>query len=309
MLGTPQQARLPTFFFNQLTRGQPQVFSHMTRLLRKLLLRTPSKANYKFVLKQLRPLLELPQAAKVLETKRFSSLLQPVAMARPEGSRLLVIAPHPDDELFGPGGTLLTALRAGAAAEVVYLTNGIAGQRGVILASEARAVCDAWQVRPSFMSYAPGHIPREDPRFNELLARFTPDTVFIPFLLDDHDDHRRASELLACAIKTTGLRFEVWAYQVYTSVPVNVVVDITSVIDEKIAQIETYKHVSGERDWGHYARGMAAANCRYIASREPVYGETFFVVPSYEYVEICEEYFDNPAHVVYQGKQYAEMDS
>ncbi|GBC92071.1 1D-myo-inositol 2-acetamido-2-deoxy-alpha-D-glucopyranoside deacetylase [bacterium HR15] len=43
----------------------------------------------------------------------------------PESSqRLLIVAPHPDDEVLGCGGLIATAVRQGAQVRVVFLTNG-----------------------------------------------------------------------------------------------------------------------------------------------------------------------------------------
>jgi len=53
-------------------------------------------------------------------------------------TRLLVIAPHPDDEVLGAGGLIQHVREAGGEVRVVYLTNGDAYRAGVRL--EQRAV-------------------------------------------------------------------------------------------------------------------------------------------------------------------------
>lgn len=40
------------------------------------------------------------------------------------GDRILIVAPHPDDEVLGAGGLIQQAIAVGAAVHVVYLTNG-----------------------------------------------------------------------------------------------------------------------------------------------------------------------------------------
>ena len=40
------------------------------------------------------------------------------------GPRLLVIAPHPDDETVGAGGAIATARRRGWTVTIVYVTSG-----------------------------------------------------------------------------------------------------------------------------------------------------------------------------------------
>ena len=41
-----------------------------------------------------------------------------------KGERLVIVAPHPDDEVLGCGGLIQQAVAAGADVRVIYLTNG-----------------------------------------------------------------------------------------------------------------------------------------------------------------------------------------
>jgi len=61
----------------------------------------------------------------------------PILTIQPE-ARLLVVAPHPDDETIGAGGLIQSVREAGGAVRVVYLTDGEAYPDGV-RASEHRS--------------------------------------------------------------------------------------------------------------------------------------------------------------------------
>ena len=93
--------------------------------------------------------------------------------------------------------------------------------------------------------------------------------------------------------------FEVWAFQVYSTVLPNIVVDITDVIDEKIRLINYWESIKKSRDWGHYAKGLNAFNSRFLKTNQPRYAESFFVVPAKEYIELCSIYFKNPEDNIY----------
>ena len=50
--------------------------------------------------------------------------LESVVADPPTRSRILVLAPHMDDEVFGCGGTLALAAAAGSEVRVVFITDG-----------------------------------------------------------------------------------------------------------------------------------------------------------------------------------------
>jgi len=60
----------------------------------------------------------------------------PDAAPLQSSDRLLVISPHPDDEVLACGGVILQALRAGASVDVVWLTSGDASELGEALAAK-----------------------------------------------------------------------------------------------------------------------------------------------------------------------------
>ena len=52
-------------------------------------MRNPTKANYKFVLRDWMGLRDLDALAGVLESKRFSQNLEPILMDRPDAKKIL----------------------------------------------------------------------------------------------------------------------------------------------------------------------------------------------------------------------------
>ena len=253
-------------------------------------------------------------ASEVLETKRFSRSVSPVEMECPTERRIMVIAPHPDDDTFGAGGTIVQAVAAGAEVKTLYVTNGSNDpERSRLITQDARAVCEAIGVGPVFLGCRTRDIPLTDGRTNDrirsLIEEFEPGVIFLPFLLDDHDDHRRVNQLLLDVTRGLDLdHTDVWAYQVYSTVIPNVVVNITEHAKRKRELIGMWEHVSGERDWAHYVLGMNAANCRYLPSKHPVYAEAFFVLPMKEYLDLCSVYFSHPASEIYHSPSYRNDD-
>ena len=140
------------------------------------------------------PLFDLEATSQVLETKRFTQNLKPLELDGPAQSKIVVIAPHPDDDVFGPGGTLLKAIKKGAEVHVVYVTDGENDARREAIRDDARRSCKALGATYTFLGCETMNIPLADEQVNRslssLLQDIRPEAIFTAFLLDDHDDHR-----------------------------------------------------------------------------------------------------------------------
>ena len=266
----------------------------MNRLLQLLRRRMPSRAAARFVLKDWSRCADLDALARVLESKRFTQQLEPVVMARPDARRILVFAPHPDDDTLGAGGALLHGIRAGATVHIIYVTSGERdGEGGGLREGEARRVAGALGATATFWRYPARGIPvtqESMERMRRTVVEQRPDAIFLPFLTDDHVDHRQVALLFASTFRDIACDAEVWAYQVYSTVLPNVIVDVTDVIDEKTRLVRMWESEMAHRDWVHYIRGLNAFNSRFLRTNEPRYAEHFFVVPVAEYVALCGQY-------------------
>ena len=158
--------------------------NRLRRLLRRIENFIFARRAYKFVIRDWTALADLESLAAALRSTRFSQTVSPVVMDRPTGERILVIAPHPDDEIIGPGGTLVRAIRAGATVHVVYLTNAT-GQEGLDREADATAVANSLGYSIQFLGYEADALPATEETAGVLAAainRFRPDNVFVSFL-------------------------------------------------------------------------------------------------------------------------------
>ena len=64
------------------------------------------------------------------------------AVAVLPATRVLVLAPHPDDEVFGCGGAIAASLAAGVPVHVVVLTDGAGQGQAEVRQAESRAAAD-----------------------------------------------------------------------------------------------------------------------------------------------------------------------
>ena len=268
-----------------------------------------SHKRYQFIVRDWIALTDLQPAQDMMATMRFSQNLQPIVQTIPTAKRILAIAPHPDDVTLGAGGTLLKAMAQGAEVLTVYLTSGrsVSAERK----HEAEQVALAFGHRIVFFDYIAEAIPIHPESMARLAAvinDFSPEVVFLPFCLDDHDDHRRASHLLLAVYRHHLLQssFEIWAYQVYSVLLPNVIVDITEVADRKAHIITLWKSQCQKRNWPHYILGLNAFNQRFLPNDSKArYAETFFVLPLKAYMDYCGCYFDpNATQCYYTAREY-----
>jgi len=185
------------------------------------------------------------------------------------GRRVLVLAPHPDDETIGCGGALTLHARANDPVKVVFLTNGAKGDTTGRMTREAyvelrrreageACAClgvtdlEFWPYEDRSLAGARGALRQ----LIDLLDEYRPDLVYAPSPLEFHPDHRAACILLCDAIASSDRDFEVAFYEVGQPVRVNLLVDITPVLQEKEAAVKSYRSQLGERRYDDFTRGL-----------------------------------------------------
>ncbi|HEX7871599.1 MAG TPA: PIG-L deacetylase family protein [Sphingobium sp.] len=116
--------------------------------------------------------------------------------------RAVIVAPHPDDEVLGCGGTMARLAAMGAEVHVLLMTRGMeprfsSAQVERVLAEvkEAHAMLGVTRLHCLDLPAAElDAMPIADVnhRVGEILAELQPDTLFLPFIGDIHFDHQVA---------------------------------------------------------------------------------------------------------------------
>ena len=243
----------------------------------------------------------------LVRRKLLARAWEPRQLKAPIGQRILVLSPHPDDESIGAGGLLL-AHRGLASIHLVCLCNG---ERGVehfeTAAAEARAklvetrkaefrkTAEALQAASvRHLDFPDGDLPFF-PSAVELLqsavAEIRPDTVLLPWFLDDQADHRWTNLLYAWAC--ADLDAMVLGYEVWSLLEPNAIFDITQFLSAKLALIENYQSQLRTVDYASYASGLARVRAYHAAlsSRRSGAAEAFLVLPNAEYCEMVSDLY------------------
>lgn len=193
-----------------------------------------------------------------------SRLIPPGTTTEVVAERVLVLAPHFDDELFGCGGLLRRLVRAGAAVEVAFLTDsggGVeAGAEGDApppspgaRRAEAEEVASkaGWRMR-CFDLPDGGLAQRVDELASQVakvLAEVHPDLLLVPGPLEATPDHRAAFDAVFDVLHplredsdiagvAPGLR--VWLYEVNHPAYPRILVDVSDELDWLEEMIRLY---------------------------------------------------------------------
>ncbi len=173
---------------------------------------------------------------------RLESELIPYAPGRLEGSPVLALAPHPDDEVFGCGAVLVQAVRAGAAARIVVLTDGGAqGDPEARYAESRAAAADLGLPEPEFWGLADRSLDPGDPALNrrltELLREVRPVVVLAPSTAELNPDHRALAYGVYRVLREldVGCAPDLACYEVSGFLRPNLLVDVTAEWPEVLA--------------------------------------------------------------------------
>jgi N-acetylglucosamine malate deacetylase 1 len=220
----------------------------------------------------------------------------------PERRRpVLVLAPHPDDETFGCGGTLRMLTEGGVTVDVAFLTRGEQGleagaaasveasrQMAEVRSREARAACDVLGVRNVMFLNGRDTRLNEEPELAatiaDLLLTGDYQRVFCPWPHDAHDDHRATFSLLreAIAIRQTERSF--WLYEVWKPLPANTFVPIDRTMAAKQLAIEQYQSQLSQLNYREGFIGLAAYRSLFCPASS--YAEAFLVCDASEIVNM-----------------------
>jgi len=184
----------------------------------------------------------------------------------PPVARVLVVAPHPDDEVLACGGAIALHRLQGDEVLVLVVFDGALGAGG---AERREAECRAaarelLEPRLEFWRLPEGHAPSDHDhehavrRLAASLAEYGPDLVYAPWEGDDHPDHRAvarvAREAVARHVERSRADCTLLGCEVWTDLQSDYVLDTSAVHEHKARALAC--HASQLED------GALEASCR-----------------------------------------------
>lgn len=197
--------------------------------------------------------------------------------------KVLVIAPHPDDETIGCGGVLCLHRQRGHRSTVVFLTSGELGlkrlpqQRARAWRErEARRAASILGVERLHFLRQPDWMLGDDPGpavrgLRAVLRAEKPALVYVPHAHEWHPDHVAASRILQRALASGKEAVPaIREYEVWTPLTApDQVEDISRVMPSKLRALRAHRSQLVEFDYERAVRGLNAfrgalsGQCRY----------------------------------------------
>jgi LmbE family N-acetylglucosaminyl deacetylase len=202
---------------------------------------------------------------------------------------VLVLAPHPDDEVAACGGMLLHHVDAGNPVHVAFLTDGWRGnwqsapeaQYVELREEEARAACRFQGTEPPyFLGQPDGELEADGPVVDEivtLLRSIEPAVVYCPSFFEIHNDHHAAALALLNAVERDGGDPLLMFGEIGVPLWANVLVDISSVFERKVTALGHYESQLTANDYVPSLGGLNQYRTVNIDIPEVRYAEAYLM--------------------------------
>ena len=228
--------------------------------------------------------------------------LVPYEASRFSARSVLVLAPHPDDEVFGCGAALASLRADGVEVHVLIISDGAGDEADPARRKEIEAKRTAESAlalsRLGGASVETTGLPDRNVFANlegaeqailRAAAARRPDLVFAPSPVEVHPDHRAVSAALARACgrgrKVPGAAVlrsaRIAFYEISQAIRPNFLLDATLFVEAKERAVEAFVSQLGDHDYPAFVRGLSAYR-RMTLPREVIAAEGYYVLPGRE---------------------------
>jgi LmbE family N-acetylglucosaminyl deacetylase len=193
--------------------------------------------------------------------------------------KVLVFAPHPDDEAIGCGGSIAQHHRKGDEVTVVYLTSAENGERDAE-AKKSSAILGVYKslflgLTDGFLAYSQDTVGR----IAQVLNAEVPDIVYMPHSLEGDLDHKNTFEIVSETLKKfyRGPKPTVLCYEIWTPIQMpNYCKDISEVVEIKRQAILAHK--SQVASWDFVSAALGLNSYRAIMNGKGQFCEAFTII-------------------------------
>jgi LmbE family N-acetylglucosaminyl deacetylase len=195
---------------------------------------------------------------------------------------IVVIAPHPDDESIGCGGTVQLHRNKGDRVVAVFLTSGELGLKHLpparareIREREAQKAAKILGIaKLEFLRqpdwYLGDHVAKAAAALRPILVREWPEIIYLPHPQEWHPDHQASLPIVQRALRRSGLKPQLLGYEIWTPLTTHdIAKDISRVMKSKLRAVRAHASQFTEIDYAaaisglNQYRGIIACRCAF----------------------------------------------
>jgi LmbE family N-acetylglucosaminyl deacetylase len=206
----------------------------------------------------------------------------------PKG-KVLVLAPHPDDEVFGCGGALKLHSLQNDPIKIIYFTASkkISAKR----VQEAQKAMKTLSISDLlFWKNPDGDLLVNFETIKDLIKvimDYKPRVIYVSTFLDPHSDHLTCAKILNKALSKINYNPWIFSYEIWSPIYVNRLVVIDKVINFKKRAIRTYKSQLIDRPYLQAILGLNQYRAKIFNAGD--YAEGFFVCDARIYLKMVKQ--------------------
>lgn len=207
------------------------------------------------------PIMLLNRIYMLIYFKTNKAKLETKEIECTKNDKIMVLAPHVDDETIGLGGTLVKYSKQNIAMSLVYMTDGSGSTSDKSKEDtikermeEGHRIKAAYGFQNIyFLEQIDGQLDSNDgallDKLENILNYEKPTVIFSPFLVDGNSDHIETTKALSKVLKQLNNKIaNIFLYQVNTVIDPKIVNNI-SVLDRNIYNEKSDKYKIFESQW------------------------------------------------------------
>lgn len=275
-----------------------------------LYLSAVERSSYKFLLNKIHKSTDISFIEAVWQLDHFREVLVPQSLPVSDLKKVLILAPHQDDEAIGCGGTILQLAGQGTSIKTVFLTNGAELSNCVesiaIRNEEAKCAAKTYGGDVEFLGIDNISMEIQERTLERLVALLDNswDAVFTVWPLDQPPKHRLCAYIVGRCLARSGYEGPVYLYAVHTDLLPNYYTDITRTVGDKQELIRVYRSQLKAQAYDHLSKGMDAWRSRFLpASPEKRYVELFMGIPAEGYGDFLNIFDSVDAKKAFKGNE------
>lgn len=255
------------------------------------------KGAYHFLLQKIYKSTDLNFLQHAWQLDYFREVLVPTPLALEPIKKVLVLAPHQDDEVLGCGGTLCRLSQLGCSVQLLFLTDGAElsnpDKSVQIRKKESENVANALKAQCNYLGISNITFNISEAAFGKLVGVMNEgwDAICSIWPLDGPAKHRLCSYLVGKAVSISNYKGSILFYAVHTELLPNKYIDITEIVHQKKQLISLYPSQLKAQNYQHLSNGLDAWRSRFLPISEKArYLEVFMEIPAESYQDFQELY-------------------